>query len=114
LDNFEKSYLHNTYMALQPRFGQGLSEKIPPLYLISSVVRPVTGLKGPTIAVHAIRPPRFQSSLVSSAFQHGPKQGSLWWVLGTPYLVPNVAQSIALHDADDIWAVFIVSGFILI
>jgi hypothetical protein len=32
-------------MALQPRFGQALSEKIPPLYSISSEIRPVTGLK---------------------------------------------------------------------
>jgi hypothetical protein len=31
-----------TYMTLQPRFGQGLSEKIPALYSISSQVRPVT------------------------------------------------------------------------
>jgi hypothetical protein len=50
-----------TYMALQPRFGQGLSEKIPPLYSISSAVCPVTGPKIPAIVVHAIRPPEFRS-----------------------------------------------------
>jgi hypothetical protein len=31
----DKSYYLLTYMALQPRFGQGLSEKILPLYSIS-------------------------------------------------------------------------------
>jgi hypothetical protein len=67
-----------TYMALQPRFVQGLSEKIPPLYSMSSEVRPVTGPKSPAIAFHAIRPPEFRSSLVYYAFRHGRIQGSLW------------------------------------
>jgi hypothetical protein len=64
------SVLHNapsyllTYLALQPRFGQGLSEKIPPLCSILSEVRSVTGHKDPAIAVYAIRPPGFWSFLV--------------------------------------------------
>jgi hypothetical protein len=49
-------------MVLQARFRQRLSEKIPP----------VTGSRGPAIASHAIRSPVFLSSLVSSAFRHGP------------------------------------------
>jgi hypothetical protein len=44
-------------MALQPRYAQGLSEKIPPLYSISSEIRPVMGPKVPDIAVHANHPP---------------------------------------------------------
>jgi hypothetical protein len=78
-------------MAQQPRFGQSLSENIPPLYSISSEVRSVTGPKNPAIAVHAIRPLRFRFSLVSSVFRHGPIQGSV--------------ESVFVHDADDIWAV---------
>jgi hypothetical protein len=35
-------------------------EKIPLLYSILSDILPVTGLKGPAIAVHAILPPGFQ------------------------------------------------------
>jgi hypothetical protein len=46
-----------TYMALQPIFGRSLSEKIPPLYSISSKVHPVMDYKGPSIAIHAIRSP---------------------------------------------------------
>jgi hypothetical protein len=48
-------------MALQPRFGQGLSEKIPLLYSISSEVRLVTSPTSRVIAVHAIHPPGFRS-----------------------------------------------------
>jgi hypothetical protein len=53
----DESYYFLTYMALQPRFGQSLSEKIPVWYSISSKVRPVTGPKGPAIAVHVIHQP---------------------------------------------------------
>jgi hypothetical protein len=54
-----------------------LSEKILPLYSISSDVHPVMGPKGPAIAVHDIHPPGFRSFLDPAAFRHGPKQGSL-------------------------------------
>jgi hypothetical protein len=50
-----------TYMALHPRFGQGMSEKNPPLYSISSKVHPVTGFKNPAIAVHAWTPALYRA-----------------------------------------------------
>jgi hypothetical protein len=49
---FIHSFIH--YMAPQSRFGQDMSEKIPPYYCILSTVLPVTGPKGPAITVHAI------------------------------------------------------------
>jgi hypothetical protein len=73
--------IYCTYMAQQPIFGEGLSEKIPPFTSISSAVSPVTGPKGPAITVPTIiRPPGFRSSLISSAFWHGPKQGCMWYL----------------------------------
>jgi hypothetical protein len=60
---FEGQFLLLTYMAPQPRFGQGLSEDINPLYSISNEVQgPKT--QGPDIAAHAICPPEYWSSLV--------------------------------------------------
>jgi hypothetical protein len=56
-------------MALQPRFGQSLSEKISPLYYILSKVCPVMDPKGSVVAVHAIHLPGFRYSLVLYAFR---------------------------------------------
>jgi hypothetical protein len=52
---FSFTYLF-TYLliSLQPRFGQGMSEKIPSLYSILSEVYPGTDSKSPAIVVHAI------------------------------------------------------------
>jgi hypothetical protein len=97
-------------MALQPRFGNGLSEKISSVYSISSEVHPGTGPKSPAIVVHVIH------------VIHVMYFGLSWFRLlsGTalyrvlcgrssfPLIIcplPSVAQSIALHDTDDIWAV---------
>jgi hypothetical protein len=68
-------------MVLQPRFGQSLSEKIPPLYFIS-----ILSLFTPSSHLDF---------------------GLSWFCLssGTALYRALCARSISLHDADDIWAV---------
>jgi hypothetical protein len=61
-------------MALQPIFGQDLSEKIPPLNAISNEVRPVRVFLGFVYRLLIL------------------KLGSLWYV-GLSCHVPSVAQS---------------------
>jgi hypothetical protein len=90
-------------MTLQPRFGQGMSEKIPQLYSIASEVRPVTGpvarLSLFTPSAHLdFHPPWFRlpSGTAISRALCGRSSAPL---------IMYQAQSIALHDVDDIWAV---------
>jgi hypothetical protein len=82
-----------TYLALQPRFGQGLPEKIPPFYSISSKVCPVTGHKGRDIAVF-----RHTSISCISVF--------LGFVTAlNRAFCDGFLASLIIHNADDIWAV---------
>jgi hypothetical protein len=90
-------------MALQPRFDQAVSEKITPLYSVSSEVRPVTG---PCRCSRHPHPHTWISVFLGFVCLPARPYTELS-VVGVRHLyrMPSLAQSIALHDPDDIWAV---------